>query len=105
MRPNLTPNHNEYLGIVGKLAFTMLAQPLPTYCNITKAVREKIEGVKEGGRIQPGQGDLESVVFWAPEQAGLMLGTDPSYNKVAFCSSWGTGKTLLLREKARQAHL
>ena len=45
-RPTCSPKHEEYKQLVSSLCFTVLAQPLATYCRITEEVGVKLEGVK-----------------------------------------------------------
>merc|ERR1719312_1500176 len=90
-----TPNHDEYKEVVKKVAFTLLSQDIGTPCTITSIVDNKVVGKGD----KQGQGDIRSVLFWTPDQADLILGY---YCLVLFLSSWSTGKTLCMREKAKK---
>merc|ERR1719312_1316004 len=90
-----TPNHDEYKEVVKKVAFSLLSQDIGTPCTITSMVDNKVVGKGD----KQGQGDIKSVLFWTPNQADLILGY---YSLVLFLSSWSTGKTLCMREKAKK---
>merc|ERR1719312_2045957 len=90
-----TPNHDEYKEVVKKVAFTLLSQDIGTPCTITSMVDNKVVGKGD----KQGQGDIRSVLFWTPNQADLILGY---HCLVLFLSSWSTGKTLCMREKAKR---
>merc|ERR1712013_200434 len=90
-----TPNHDEYKEVVKKVAFILLSQDVGTPCTITSMVDNKVVGKGD----KQGQGDIKSVLFWTPDQADLILGY---YCLVLFLSSWSTGKTLCMREKAKK---
>merc|ERR1719312_2321489 len=89
-----TPNHEEYKEVVKKVAFTLLSQDIGTPCTITSMVDNKVVG-----ESAMAQGGIHSVLFWTPDQADLILGY---YCLVLFLSSWSTGKTLCMREKAKK---
>merc|ERR1719312_1778690 len=90
-----TPNHDEYKKLVKRISFTLLSQDIGTPCTITSMVDNKVVGKGD----KQGQGDIKSVLFWTPKQADLILGY---YSLVLFLSSWSTGKTLCMREKAKR---
>ena len=90
-----TPNHDEYMTVVKRIAFTLLSQDIGTPCTITSMVDNKVVG--KGGK--QGQGDFESYLFWTLNQANLML---VEYPFVIFTSPWSTGKTLCMREQAKK---
>ena len=62
----------------------------------------KIVGEKgfEGKKDKIGQGSLSSIIFWTSAQAEIMF--NPDYQFVVFLGPWSVGKTLCMREKARQ---
>merc|ERR1712013_502350 len=89
-----TPNHDDYKKLVKRIAFALLSQDIGTPCTITSMVDNKVVG-----ESAMAQGGIPSVLFWTPDQADLMLGY---YCLVLFLSSWSTGKTLCMREKAKR---
>merc|ERR1719206_1337647 len=89
-----TPNHDEYKKLVKRIAFSLLSQDIGTPCTITSMVDNKVVG-----ESAMAQGGIHSVLFWTPDQADLILGY---YSLVLFLSSWSTGKTLCMREKAKR---
>ena len=62
-----------------------------------KIVGEKGFG---GKKDKIGQGSLSSIIFWTSAQAEIMF--NPDYQFVVFLGPWSVGKTLCMREKARQ---
>ena len=94
-RPVSSPNLQEYKEMVKTFLFLIFAKPSSTPCRFAADVHEKIVG-------KAGQGSLRSILFWTMAQAALMFSTDPLYLHVCFLAPWSCGKTLCMREKARQ---
>ena len=96
------PKHEDFKRIVRTLLFLITAKPSPTPCLLENEVYKKIVGEKGvGGRKDKiGQGSLSSIIFWTSAQAEIMF--NPDYQYVVFTGSWSVGKSLCLREKARQ---
>jgi len=94
-RPVYSPDLQEYKEMVKTFLFLIFAKPSPTPCRFAADVEEKIVG-------KGGQGSLGSILFWTMAQAALMLSLDPRYLHVCFLGPWSCGKTLCMREKARQ---
>ena len=101
-RVNQKPKHEDFKRIVRTLLFLITAKPSPTPCLLENEVYKKIVGEKGvGGRKDKiGQGSLSSIIFWTSAQAEIMF--NPDYQYVVFTGSWSVGKSLCLREKARQ---
>ena len=100
VRPDgVVPSHAEYKFLVESLTFVVLAQPISTHCTIVDDVVDKVDGKEAAGKTKAkaGQGDFRSIIFWTNEQAEIILA---ERQFVFFISSWSTGKTLLMREKA-----
>ena len=95
----------EYKKIVRTLLFLISAKPSPTPCLLQKEVYTKIVGEKglRGKKDKIGQGSLSSVMFWTTAQAEIMFNPDLQF--VVFLGPWSVGKTLCMREKARQLAL
>ena len=95
----------EYKKIVRTLLFLISAKPSPTPCLLQKEVYTKIVGEKGvgGKKDKIGQGSLSSVMFWTSAQAEIMFNPDLQF--VVFLGPWSVGKTLCMREKARQLAL
>ena len=89
------PNHDEYKTVVKRIAFSLLSQDIGTPCTIASMVDNKVVGRGD----KQGQGDFKSFLFWSLDQANLIL---IHYYFVLFTSSWSTGKTLCMREKAKR---
>ena len=102
LRPSCKPSHEEYTRIVKSMIFTILAKDIGTPCTVAAELYDKIEGTKYGKKYKQGQGDLKSILFWSPDQANIILSSDPRFQFVAFISSWSTGKTLLMKAMARK---
>ena len=100
--PTLQPSHEDYKKIVRTLLFLISAKPSPTPCLLENEVYKKIVGEKgfRGKKDKIGQGSLYSVIFWTSAQAEIMF--NPDYQFVVFLGPWSVGKTLCMREKARQ---
>ena len=98
-------HYGEYKKIVRTLLFLISAKPSPTPCLLQKEVYTKIVGEKgqRGKRDKIGQGSLPSVMFWTTAQAEIMF--NPELQFVVFLGPWSVGKTLCMREKARQLAL
>ena len=103
--PSPSPSHEEYKKIVRTLLFLISAKPTPTQCLLQKEVFSKIVGEKglRGKKDKIGQGSLPSVMFWTPAQTEIMF--NPELQFVVFFGPWSVGKTLCMREKARQLAL
>ena len=95
----------EYKKIARTLLFLISAKPSPTPCLLQKEVYTKIVGEKglRGKKDKIGQGSLSSVMFWTTAQAEIMFNPDLQF--VVFLGPWSVGKTLCMREKARQLAL
>jgi len=100
VRPQWSPSHREYVTLVQVFCFVILAQPISTRCTINSDVHAKVVGKPETStsKAKVGQGDYKSIIFWSNEQSKVMM-WDQQF--VVFTSSWGTGKTVCQREKAR----
>ena len=55
-----TPDHNGYVTLVKRIAFTLLSQDIGTPCTITNMVDKKEVGKGD----KQGQGDFKSHLFW-----------------------------------------
>ena len=69
-RTTCSPNHLEYRNILAGLAFTVLGQPLAKRSRIVEEIGKKVNRTNNAS----GQGDFESIMFWSPLQARMMLG-------------------------------
>ena len=100
VRPQWIPSHQEYVSLVQLFCFVLLAHPISTRCTINSDVHAKVVGKPETStsKAKVGQGDYKSIIFWTNEQSKVMM-WDQQF--VVFVSSWGTGKTICQREKAR----
>ena len=92
-------SHPEFVSLTQGLVFVVLSQPVSTYCTIADSVYDKVVGKPAMGnkKAKAGQGDFQSIIFWTMRQANIML-TERQF--VLFISSWSTGKTICMREKA-----
>ena len=43
--------------------------------------------------------DTVNIIFWSEKQLPLLESQDPKFKRVIFCSTYGSGKTLIIREK------
>ena len=98
----LKPSLAEYKKIVATLLFLISARPSPAPCLLQTEVFKKIVGEKgrAGKKDKIGQGSLSSIIFWTNSQTEIMF--NPNLLFVVFLGSWSVGKTLCMREKARQ---
>ena len=88
LQPSQTPDTSTYLHMVKVLMFVMFHEQLPVITRKDSVLKAKEDINKFGS--------AENIVFWTKDQMELK---NPARTKVAFYSTYGTGKTVLLKWK------